>query len=210
MTPSLSWVRLAATALCAIATSAQDWGLVGAWEQVITTGAGPAGFAFHHPTTVAGSLVFSGTNQATGANTSFALDAASLTWSQFPDVPAPGLPRGGPFSFAIGGQVVLTNEANPNSLYVIDSAARDGWRVVTALGAPTGRDGERFIEWGGVLCGCPSRARTRLALRARAPARLRARALPSNTPLPLSRPDPTRRLLRRLAEQRGGRSRHSP
>ena len=139
--------------LFATAASAQDWGLYGSWELVVaSSGAGPAGYAFHHPTTVAGSLVFSGTDAATGANTSFALDAASLAWTQYPDVPPPGVARGGPFSFTIGGSVVLTNEADPNTLFVIDSAALGGgWRVVTTLGAPAGRDGERFIEWGGVL-----------------------------------------------------------
>ena len=149
-------VLVAALAALALprAASAQDWGLAGAWEQVIpSSGSGPAGFAWHHPTTVAGTLVFSGSDPATGANTSFALDAASLAWTQYPDLPAPGIDRGGPFSFTIGGLVVLTSENHPNALFVIDSSnpAAQGWRALATSGAPEGRDGQRYIEWGGVL-----------------------------------------------------------
>jgi hypothetical protein len=149
-------IRLLSGAILSYVTTAQDWGLSGSWDLVIpSSGSPPTGFAWHHPIAIAGTALFAANNSLTGYPTAFVFDVATSSWSQLPDNTIAGSSiRAGPFMFAVGGIAVLLTEENPNTFYTIDTANpyQNGWQAINAtVGAPAGRIGMRFFNWGGLV-----------------------------------------------------------
>ncbi len=82
-------------------------------------------------------------------------DVVANAWTQWPDLP---IPITAPFSFTMGGLVLMFDELNVNTVVAIDSAnvlpplPGAGWITLPISGGPpTPRVGQRFIAWGSTL-----------------------------------------------------------
>jgi hypothetical protein len=131
--------------------AAQDWGTTGSWSQIQPSGAtaGPSQFISHNPATIQGQVIFIGMS-STGANTSWSYDIIANSWTSFPNLPVT-INYG--FTFSTGGDLIVVDETNPNSLFVSDSANPNGGWITTSFGTsgPEGRIGNRFMPWGSIL-----------------------------------------------------------
>lgn len=145
-------LRLVAAALAAAAAAGQDWGTVGAWEQVIALGVPPA-LAYRKPVTVSGAFVVITNNTASGNMAASAYDWATNTWTTWPDMSSSSAQPSDPYSFASGGTVCVIDETAVTTLNCIDSANTGvGWAPVAVTGGPAAaRVGQRFLAFGSAL-----------------------------------------------------------
>jgi hypothetical protein len=152
MTRFSSALLLLAAAAFPQSCTAQDWGTVGAWQQLAPTNLGPA-LGYRHATSVAGSVVMLSNDTATGAQRVVAYDVAANAWSTWPaDLQQPAMRD--PNLFTIGGQVFVVDETDTTSVAYIDSdgAAGNTWVYPSVTGGPAvSRIGERFIAWGSTI-----------------------------------------------------------
>jgi len=134
--------------LCAVA---QDWGTIGAWEQVSGTQGVPPALAYRKPVTVSGAFVAITNNTLSGNMAAAAWDYFANTWVTWPDIS--GVQPSDPYSFAVGGTVCVIDETAMSTLYCIDSANTGlGWApVAIAGGYAVARAGQRFLAFGSSL-----------------------------------------------------------
>jgi hypothetical protein len=112
---------------------------------------------YHHACSSPGFLVIAGNDTTsaaappTGAPDLYLYNIAANTWTAPFDY-VTSAPLRAPFVFVQGGYIALIDEAAPNALYTVDSAAASGpWSALPLAGAPMNRIGQRFLSWGSTL-----------------------------------------------------------
>ena len=135
--------------------AAQDWGTTGSWELLAPTTQAPA-TVYRGPGSVAGTLVVTANNSATGGMNAAAYDPFTNAWSPWPDV-SQIVAVADPFCFSIGGVMVVIDETNLTAVATITSAAARStvgytWSAPLVTGGPpTPRFGQRFLAWGSTV-----------------------------------------------------------
>lgn len=149
-------LRLLLSAASALSVCAQDWGIAGAWQQVIPVPLSPGAnissppVAFSHAAVVPGFLLLAG-NTSDGNPDLWLFNIVLQQWTNpFDFIPASSLSV--PFISSHGGVAIMVDELAPNTLRTIDTSLPSGpWATVTTSGAPVNRIAQRFLDWGSTM-----------------------------------------------------------
>lgn len=146
---------LAVLALCALPVEGQqDWGTSGTWTQLMPSNLGPQGRAWHHATTLQGSLYIVGGSATDVGNATYFYYPVANTWTQYPDLPAtfaaPDIVAAGGYLNLFGGDGGGFGFSN-TLLAISTTNPAAGWFQFILPNSPPTRNGHRLISFGGIM-----------------------------------------------------------